>query len=157
MTTPFEFRVEGWRELSEAMASLPKGVRREIRRRMRRPAQRFVDKARSNATGQGLVRSGDLIRSIKVSITRTGVAVVAGGATAPYAKVFEGGLRHPVWGRGDNRREWTWYQEPQREFFYPAADDLASSVAAELVETVQDVAAGLGVDLTAGRYVAPSI
>lgn len=155
-----EFRVENWREITAALKSLGPKANRAGRARLRRPAQKLAEVAKQNAMSQGLRRSGALVDSIRVSATQTGVSVYAGGAKAPYARVHEFGGRWPIYATGD-RSTWTWYppagQSPARPFFYPAVESEAPAVVEELLDTVNDVANGLGLDAGAGSFNRPTL
>lgn len=155
-----EFRVDNWREITAALKQLGPKANRAGRARLRRPAQKLADVAKQNALSQGLRRSGALVDSIRVSATQTGVSVYAGGAKAPYARVHEFGGRWPIFATGP-RATWTWYppsgQSPARPFFYPAVESEAPAVVDELMATVEDVAAGLGLDVDSRLFNRPTL
>lgn len=155
------YTVEGWKELTVAMRALPNRVKRQTRRRFRKPAEKIRDAAQANARQQGLVDSGDLIESIKVSITGTGVAVKAGTKAVPYPRLHETGGRWPVYPTGD-KSTWTWFPaqgtSPARPFFFPAIEDPGGAeIASELASIVRDVGDQLGLDIRTSRFRAPTL
>ena len=162
-TEGLTFTVEGWQRITASMRQLEPKVKRKMRRRFRKPAEQIRDAARENARQQGLVLSGGLVKSIKVRINKGGIAVAAGGKSAPHARVHEEGGRWPVFADGENRREWTWFPEgaadsPARPFFAPAvANPGAGAVATELADVVSDVGAQLGLEIVNSRFRAPSL
>lgn len=77
------------------------------------------------------------------------VLIVFGGPRAPHAITFEApnaaNWRHPVYGRGPDRRRWRWVaQIPPRRFLLPAATEDAGNAARVVAKVVDDWGAQLG-------------
>lgn len=65
-------------------------------------------------------------------------------ADSPAAYPNETGSRHPVFARGEDRRDWTWVKGNLRPFMGPAADERAGDTMARYAEKIDRLARDRG-------------
>lgn len=124
---------------AKQIADVPKNLRKELRPRLRKAAERIVTTARSNASWSSRIPA-----ALRVEVrARSGVQIVADKATAPHARLYEfgqdrRGFRHPVFGNMD-----VWVQEQTRPFLIPAVVQHGQNVVQEIQEAIEESWRGL--------------
>lgn len=111
-------------------------LKTEVRTGLRKAGNVVATAARANASW-----SKRIPKTVKVSVTRRGVSVHAGGDGAPHAVVFEGRVdggnrRHPVFAQGD-RSGWTWAEQQAKPFMRPALNDNVDRVAEVVADSLE--------------------
>lgn len=92
-------------------------------------AEEIADGARSNAAWSRSIPPN--IRTEQVSETLVNVV-----ADAPAAYPNELNSRHPVFARGDDRKEWTWVRGNDRPFLRPAAESRAGAAMEKFAQVI---------------------
>lgn len=134
MTGILAVDAQGLRQLSKDLRKIgDKELSKQLRSGLKKSGEIVAASARSKSSWSARIPG-----SIRVVVQPKGVAVRAGGKTAPHAITFEGknngeARRHPVFARGD-RSDWTWAPQDPRPFLKPA---LASNLD-KVVQVVGD-------------------
>jgi HK97 gp10 family phage protein len=121
--------VEGLRDLMRALKEMDKTTRKEVRAKLREVGKIVADEAKSQATSKMTQRSGNLVRSIKVSVTQRSVSIVAGALkrSAKYPSGYNYPKRHEYGSGG------------KRAFMNPALEDKQEEVIERFEEILDEL------------------
>lgn len=124
---------------ADAMASIPKDARKNLRRELRKAAGPLLREIRSNASWSTRIPRATRI-STRFSRRNPGVTIRTSARSAPHARPYEnlgrpGTFRHMVFGHRDR-----WVTEPARPFFFPAVQRHRGNVRKATLTAIQDAA-----------------
>lgn len=123
----------GLQKLSRDLKKIgEKDLNKQLRAGLKKSGEIVAESARQKSSWSTRIPA-----SVKVVVTQKGVAVRAGGESAPHAGTFEGKnngtpMRHPVFARGDSAN-WTWVAQTPRPFLKPALESNIEKVADAMV------------------------
>lgn len=122
------------------LAAVPKGLRRELRPRIKGSADKVAARVRSNASWSSRIPAATKVQ-VSFAARGAGVRVYVDHRAAPHARPYEFGSqgsrnvnRHPVFGNRQN-----WVDQPTRPFFMPAIRDSRDDVVREVQAAITDV------------------
>jgi hypothetical protein len=129
--------------IARDIRNLTPETQKAVRPKLRKAGQLVADDAKQRASWSSRIPGTVRVRT-SVRANRENVKVLAGNASAPHARPYEGlssqgnTFRHPVYGRD------TWVSQATRPFLFPAA--AANEVqAGELISSaLTDAAIALG-------------
>jgi len=98
-----------------------------------RAAAEVIAKGARDIT-RGYSKTGRLPDSIRVEVDGD-VARVSSDAPSAYPNEING-VRHPVFARGEDRRDWTWVRNQHRPFLSRAADERAGDAMAQYAKGI---------------------
>lgn len=130
--------------IARDMRALPGEVRKSVRPRLRAAAQIIANDARGRASWSGRIPATIKVRT-SFTANREGVSIVAGGPSAPHARLYELGsrssasFRHPVYGHRDR-----WVVQSTRPFLFPAAESRAETVTAAVSSALDEASRAIG-------------
>ena len=102
--------VDGLKAFRRDLKKYAPAVDKALRKRWREAMKPVIADARAHSPR----KSGALARGIRPKITQSEISIVS---TAPYARLFEFGGRHPVFGKKS-----TWVFQPKRPALFNAVE-----------------------------------
>lgn len=124
-------------ELLRTFGRLPLAQRRELRGRIKRGGDLIAGEARQNASWSSRIPGAIKVRA-RISTRETAALISVDAEKAPHARAYEGissratTFRHPVFGTGENRTDWTWVSQEKRPFLMPAVRSKGPAVRDEV-------------------------